>query len=81
MTAAQFAALAQVLRLRTGPAREAARLVLVEGMRPVDAAALAGCSAASVSNTLAACRAGLELAQAAAGEPGGAAPCRRHPAA
>lgn len=68
MTAAQFSALAQLLRLRAGPAREAARLVLVDGLRPVDAAALAGCSAASASNTLAACRAGLELARQAAGQ-------------
>lgn len=67
MTPAQFSALAQLLRLRTGPAREAARLVLVEGLRPADAAALAGCSAASASNTLAVCRAGLELARVATG--------------
>lgn len=63
----QFSALATLLRLRAGPAREAARLVLVDGLRPADAAALAGCSAQSVANTLAACRAGLELARQAAG--------------
>lgn len=67
MSPEAFAALAQLLRLRTGPAREAARLVLVERMRAADAAALAGCSAQSVANTLAACRAGLELARAAVG--------------
>ena len=67
MTAASFEALAQLLRLRQGPQREAARMVLVDGMRQADAARVAGCSASALSNTLRACRAGLEMAKAAVG--------------
>ena len=63
-----FDALAQLLRLRQGPAKEAARLVLVDGLRPAQAATRAGCSPQSVSNTLARCRKGLALARAAVGE-------------
>ena len=66
MTPDQFQALSQLLRLRQGPQREAARLVLVDGMRQADAARLAGCSASALSNTLRTCRAGLELARLAA---------------
>lgn len=67
MTGEQFEALAQLLRLRAGPASAAARLVLVDGLRPAQAAACAGCSPQSVSNTLAVCRRGIELARRAAG--------------
>lgn len=67
MTGDQFDALAKLLRLRAGPASAAARLVLVDGLRPAQAAARAGCSPQSVSNTLAACRKGIELARRAAG--------------
>lgn len=66
MTAASFDALAQLLRLRQGPQREAARMVLVDGMRQADAARMAGCSASALGNTLRTCRAGLELARIAA---------------
>lgn len=66
MTTASFEALAQLLRLRQGPQREAARLVLVEGVRQVDAARMAGCSASALGNTLRTCRSGLELARIAA---------------
>ena len=65
MTDASFQALAQLLRLRQGPQREAARLVLVDGLRQADAARAAGCSASALSNTLRTCRAGLELAKIA----------------
>jgi DNA-directed RNA polymerase specialized sigma24 family protein len=65
MTAAAFAALARLLRLRPGGAQDAARLVLVEGMRPTDAAALSGVSPASASNTITRMRRGLELARTA----------------
>ena len=68
MTADQFTALADLLRLRAGPAQVAARLVLVDGMRLADAAREAGCTPQSAANTLAACRRGLERARAAAGE-------------
>ena len=66
MTYEQFHALAQLLRLRQGPQREAARLVLVEGVRQADAARIAGCSASALGNTLRTCRAGLELVRIAA---------------
>ena len=67
MTGEQFEALARLLRLRQGPQREAARLVLVDGLRQTDAARMAGCSASALGNTLRACRAGLELARLATG--------------
>ena len=67
MTVDKFAALAQLLRLRQGPQREAARLVLVDGMRQADAARVTGCSASALGNTLRTCRAGLELARLAVG--------------
>lgn len=67
MNSDQFQALAQLLRLRQGPQREAARLVLADGLRPADAARAAGCSASALGNTLRTCRAGLELARLAIG--------------
>lgn len=67
MTPEAFDALAQLLRLRAGPAREAARMVLVDGLRTTDAAALAGCSQVSVSKTVAVCKAGQALVRRAAG--------------
>lgn len=67
MTVDQFAALVKLLRLRQGPQREAARLVLVDGMRQADAARMAGCSASALGNTLRACKSGLDLARTAAG--------------
>jgi len=66
MTADQFSALSQLLRLREGPAQEAARLVLVFGHAPGEAAALCGLSAASVSNAVTRMRRGLNLARSAA---------------
>jgi DNA-directed RNA polymerase specialized sigma24 family protein len=42
MTEAQFTALAQILRLRQGPARQAVRLHLVQGLSVPDAARAAG---------------------------------------
>ena len=68
MTYEQFAALADLLRLRTGPAQECARFVLVEGLRQVDAAAQTGLSAQGASNAVRRVRAALELAQVAAGQ-------------
>lgn len=67
MTAQQFEALAKLLRLRAGPQRAGARLVLVDGMRQADAARMAGCSASALGNTLRTCRAGLDLAREAVG--------------
>ena len=65
MTTASFQALSQLLRLRQGPQREAARLVLVDGVRQADAARMEGCSASALGNTLRTCRSGLELARVA----------------
>ena len=63
MTAAQFNALAQLLRVRDGPAREAACMVLVDGLPPSEAARLTGLSPAGVSNAVSRMRRGLVLAQ------------------
>ena len=57
MTPAQFAALAQLLRIQAGPSREAARLVLVDGMQPAHAAAFTGLSASGVGKVTARMRA------------------------
>lgn len=69
MTDGQFNALAQLLRLRQGPAREAARLVLVEGLRTADAAQRAGCLRTAAANAVRRCRVGLELARQATAAP------------
>ena len=42
MNAAQFEALAELLRMRGGASQEAARLVLVEGIAPAEAARRTG---------------------------------------
>lgn len=68
MTAEQFAALAQLLRMQDGPSLTAARLVLVDGVRQVEAAALAGISTAGAHNAVARLRRGMELAKVAAGQ-------------
>ena len=67
MTPTQFDATARLLRLRTGPARECARLVLVDGLRQVDAMAATGLSPQGASNAVRRVQAGLELARIAAG--------------
>lgn len=66
MTPDQFTALAKLLRLRD-PSREAARLVLVEGLTGVAAAERTGLTTQGVSMTVQRARAGLELARQAAG--------------
>lgn len=50
MTPDQFSALASIIRMRVGPSQEAARLVLVEGMRPCDAARKVGLSPQGVND-------------------------------
>lgn len=62
MTPDQFDALAELLRLRGGASQEAARLVLVDGLSPADAARQVEASPQAVSNVLASCRRGLALA-------------------
>lgn len=65
MTHTQFNALAQLLRLRDGPARDAARMVLVDGHAPGEVATLTGLSPAGVSNAVGRIKRGLELARTA----------------
>lgn len=65
MTSSQFAALAQLLRLRAGPAQDAARLVLVDGASQADAARATGLTQQAVHNAVKRVQAGLERAQAA----------------
>lgn len=67
MTPAQFDALASLLRLQPGRSREAAKLVLVDGLAPSAAAVAAGVSPQAVSNVVRRCRAGVQLAMVAAG--------------
>jgi len=61
MAPAQFAALAELLRLRGGPSEDAARLVMVEGVTPAEAARRTGASPQAVSNAVTRCRRGIEL--------------------
>ena len=67
MTSTQFDALVKLLRLRAGAQQAAARLVLVDGLAPADAARLAGVSPSALGNTLRVCRRGLTLARLACG--------------
>lgn len=69
MTNDQFNALAQLMRLRTGTQQDAARLVLVGGMRQVDAARQLGISTAALGATMRACRRGVALAGIVCGAP------------
>lgn len=71
MSPAQFAALAELLRLRGGASEEVARLVLVEGLTPAEAARQTGASPQAVSNAVSRCRRGMELVAAAYGSTGG----------
>lgn len=66
MTADQFAALSQLLRLRPGPAQDAARLHMVDGLSVPDAARRAGCEYRCAWQAVQRARAGLELARQAA---------------
>lgn len=61
MTADQFAALAELLRLRQGPPRECVRLVLVDGQPIKDAAAAAGLSYRQGAAAVQRAREGLAL--------------------
>lgn len=70
MTPTQFAALAQLTRLRQSPSAAAARAVLVDGMRPADAARAHGVSPAGVSNAVTRMRKALDLASIASSAPG-----------
>ena len=61
MTPVQFSALSKLLQVRKGAAREAAYLVLVNGLRPSEAARQTGLSPASVSNAVTRFRKGMKL--------------------
>jgi len=65
VTNEQFGALADLLRLRTGPAKECARLVLVEAMPTADAARATGISYNAAHQAVKRARTGLELARKA----------------
>lgn len=71
LTSEQFAALAQLLRLRGGQTQEAVRLVLVEGLPAGEAATRVGISGQGVHNALVSCRRGIRLARVVAGPSGG----------
>jgi predicted DNA-binding protein (UPF0251 family) len=49
----RFSAIARLIRMRRGAAEEAARLVLVDGLRPSEAARRVGLSPQAVSNAVA----------------------------
>lgn len=65
MTASQFTALAQLLRVREGDSKTAALLVLVDGVSQADAARLTGLTPSGVGKVVTRLRRGLALAQVA----------------
>ena len=67
MSPDKFTALAELLRLRSGPAAEVARQVLVDGATVPDAARSAGLSYDAAHKAVKRARNGLALAQRAAG--------------
>lgn len=67
MTPEQFEALAELLRMRGGASQEAARLVLVDGVAPAEAARRVGIQPQAVNNVLNSCQRGIALARIAAG--------------
>ena len=67
MTPQQFQALAQLLKLRTGPAQALCHLVLVDGMAVPEATKAAGMTRQAAHQALKRARKGLELAKTAAG--------------
>lgn len=66
ITHTQFDAIAKLISLRTGPAKDAARLVLVDGIRQADAMREAGCSRDSVWATVRRVTAAAALCRVAA---------------
>lgn len=65
MTPGQFAALAQLLRLRQGKARQVAERVMVNGEKTPDAARAEGIEYQAAHQAVKRARAGLELARQA----------------
>jgi hypothetical protein len=68
MTSDQFAALAQLLRLWPGPAQDAARLVMVQGVPTADAARAVGMDYRAATYSVKRVKKGLALAKAATGQ-------------
>lgn len=68
MTPKQFAALATLMRARPSTLRDAASLVLVDGLRIADAARQAGVKAPLLSQTVIRHRRALTLAKKASDE-------------
>jgi len=66
MSARRFEIIAKLIRMRGGPAQEAAQLVLVHGLRPSDAARLQNVSLQSVTNAVRRVRKADELVALAA---------------
>lgn len=67
MTSDQFAALATLMGLRTGPAQDAARLVLVGGLSKAEAARQAGCAPQSADQAVQRCQRVIGLARQVVG--------------
>lgn len=67
MTCEQFAALAQLMRLRDGPSKEAAQMVLVDQSSHHAATVKTGLSYSGVGSVVRRCESALELAKLAAG--------------
>lgn len=67
LTPSQFEALAALATVRSAAAQEAARLVMVEGLRNTDAAVRAGVSEQSAANAVSRLTRRLELCRIAAG--------------
>jgi predicted DNA-binding protein (UPF0251 family) len=70
VTADQFTALAQLTQMRAGPAQEATRLVLVDGITQAEAGRRTGLTDQGVYNAVQRARKALTLAQIA-GQPTG----------
>lgn len=66
MTAEQFAALTQLMRLKPGPVNDAVRLHLVEGLSVPEAARMAGADYRGTTYAIKRAKAGLDLARKAA---------------
>lgn len=69
ITPEQFDALSDLLRLRTGPARVAVRLVMVDGLTVPDAARKAGMDYRAAHQAVKRAKRGLAIAKTAAGFP------------
>lgn len=67
MTAQQFEALAQLIRMPSGPSRAAARMVLVDGVPQRLAADAVGITVSGVNNAVQRVRRALELVTIVAG--------------